>query len=170
MPNSSPMSCGNTSTSSDVKPAGTPSCRTTSRTPLQSAYLLFLERYNGVGEPLAWLYTTVKREAWALRRRASRQRECSVHGVSGNQNGDLDLTEALPSDAPDPSEEVERVELLAEQRRALARLKHDERKALWLFGLGLSYAEICGVTGWTHTKVNRCLSEGRSALKHSRSF
>ena len=28
---------------------------------LQSAYLLFLERYNGVGEPLAWLYATVAR-------------------------------------------------------------------------------------------------------------
>lgn len=36
---------------------------------LQSAYALFLDRYNGLGEPLAWLYTTVKREAWAMRRR-----------------------------------------------------------------------------------------------------
>ena len=44
---------------------------------LQSAYALFLERYNGLGEPLAWLYTTVKREAWGIRRRASRRRERS---------------------------------------------------------------------------------------------
>lgn len=41
---------------------------------LQSAYLRFVERYNGVGEPLAWLYTTVKREAWAMRRRSTRER------------------------------------------------------------------------------------------------
>ena len=48
---------------------------------------------------------------------------------------------------------------------ALADLKRDECRALWLLGLGLSYAEICEVTGWTYTKVNRCLSEGRVALR-----
>ena len=46
---------------------------------LQTAYLRFLERYKGVGEPLAWLYTTVKREAWAIRSRGSRQRERSFN-------------------------------------------------------------------------------------------
>lgn len=45
---------------------------------LQSAYAVFLERYNGLGEPLAWLHTTVKREAWATRRRGSRQKERSL--------------------------------------------------------------------------------------------
>jgi RNA polymerase sigma factor (sigma-70 family) len=128
---------------------------------LQSAYLLFLERYNGLGEPLAWLYTTVKREAWAIRRRGSRQRECTVNGV----NGELDLIEAAPTNAPDPSEQVNRHESLAERRKALQALKPDERRALWLIALGLSYAEICTATGWTHTKVNRCASEGRAALR-----
>ena len=132
---------------------------------LQSAYLLFLERYNGVGEPLAWLYTTVKREAWAIRRRGFRQRERSLNWVSDERDGDIDLTEALPSEAPGPSDLLARSESMSEQRQALTALKPDERRALWLFGFGLSYAEICRVTGWTHTKVNRCLSEGRSALR-----
>ena len=41
------------------------------------------------------------------------------------------------------------------------RLKPDERRALVLRGEGYSYAEICELNGWTHTKVNRCLTEGR---------
>ena len=134
---------------------------------LQSAYLLFLERYNGLGEPLAWLYTTVKREAWAIRRRGSRQRERSFNLETGDGDGHLDLAEALPTDAPGPSEVLERNEVLAERRMALSTLKRDERKALWLLALGLSYAEICQATGWTHTKVNRCLSEGRTALRQA---
>jgi RNA polymerase sigma factor (sigma-70 family) len=133
---------------------------------LQSAYALFFERYNGLGEPLAWLYTTVKREAWAIRRRSSRQKERSFAWEADGRNGEFDLTDALPTDAPDPAERVERDQLLAERRQALAALKPDERRALWLLGLGLSYAEICRETGWTYTKVNRCLSEGRTALRY----
>jgi RNA polymerase sigma factor (sigma-70 family) len=132
---------------------------------LQSAYALFLERYKGVGEPLAWLNTTVKREAWAIRRRGTRRRErsfsCATNGA------ELDLAEALPVDAPGPEERVWRDETLMDRRRDLAALKPDERQALWLLGLGLSYDEICEATGWTYTKVNRCLSEGRSALRRA---
>ena len=29
---------------------------------------------------------------------------------------------------------------------------------------GYSYAEICELCGWTYTKVNRCLAEGRARL------
>jgi RNA polymerase sigma factor (sigma-70 family) len=131
---------------------------------LQSAYALFLERYNGFGEPLAWLYTTVKREAWAIRRRTSRRRECSFTAQAGD-GLERDLSQVLPVEAPGPDERTSRDELLAERRQALAELKPDERQALWLLGLGFSYAEICEATGWTYTKVNRCLSEGRAALR-----
>ena len=132
---------------------------------LQSAYVLFIERYNGLGEPLAWLYTTVKREAWAVRRRGSRQKERSLTYEADGHDGEFDLSEVLPTDAPGPAERVQRSELLDERRRQLAALKRDERRALWLLALGLSYAEICEATGWTHTKVNRCLSEGRASLR-----
>jgi RNA polymerase sigma factor (sigma-70 family) len=130
---------------------------------LQSAYALFLERFRGDCEPLAWLYTTVKREVWALRRRGSRQREASAN-VPFN-GGELDLCDATPSDAPGPAAQMERNDQLAERMKALTSLKDDERRALWLIGLGLSYVEICEATGWTHTKVNRCASEGRAALR-----
>ena len=134
---------------------------------LQSAYLLFLERYNGIGEPLAWLYTTVKREAWALRRRASRQREVSPSLSASTLGGGLDMSEAFPSDAPGPAERIERDQLLQERHNALSALKPDERRALVMFGLGYSYSEIGEALGWTHTKINRCLSEGRVALRRS---
>jgi RNA polymerase sigma factor (sigma-70 family) len=132
---------------------------------LQTAYLRFVESYKGLGEPLAWLYTTVKREAWAIRRRSSRQNERSLTCEGDGHDGEFDLSDVLPTDAPGPVERIERDELLAERRRDLAALKRDERRALWLLALGLSYAEICETTGWTHTKVNRCLSEGRAALR-----
>jgi RNA polymerase sigma factor (sigma-70 family) len=130
---------------------------------LQSAYALFLERFRGDCEPLAWLYTTVKREAWALRRRGWRQREVSA--TVQLSVGELDLCDATPGDAPDPLARLERRDQLAERMQALNTLKEDERRALWLIGLGLSYVEISKATGWTHTKINRCASEGRAALR-----
>jgi DNA-directed RNA polymerase specialized sigma24 family protein len=33
---------------------------------------------------------------------------------------------------------------------------------------GYSYAEICEMCGWTYTKVNRCLAEGRAKLRDRR--
>jgi RNA polymerase sigma factor (sigma-70 family) len=133
---------------------------------LQSAYTLFLERFRGDCEPLAWLYTTIKREAWALRRRTSRQREVSLGQFQSESDGGLD-TEAFPSDAPGPPERMERKQLLQERRDAISALKPDERRALGMFGLGYSYREIADALGWTQTKINRCLSEGRAALRRS---
>ncbi len=50
-------------------------------------------------------------------------------------------------------------------RSHLAALKRDERRALSLLALGYSYSEICELTEWSYTKVNRCLAEGRAALR-----
>jgi DNA-directed RNA polymerase specialized sigma24 family protein len=36
-----------------------------------------------------------------------------------------------------------------------------------LLGLGYSYREIMQITGWTYTKVNRCIRDGRTRLRHS---
>ena len=37
-------------------------------------------------------------------------------------------------------------------------------RALWLKAQGHSYNEICALTGWSYTKVNRCLTEGRRSF------
>jgi len=132
---------------------------------LQSAYVLFIERYRGDWEPLAGLETTVKREAWALRRRVSRRRVVSLDTSNGSADSQQLWVEGLPSASLDPEQWALRSETIDERRRLLAALKADQRRALGLFGAGLSYAEICEATGWTYTKVNRSIAEGRAALR-----
>ena len=39
-----------------------------------------------------------------------------------------------------------------------------EARALRLQALGYSYREIQQLTGWTYTKVNRCLAEGKASF------
>ena len=132
---------------------------------LQSAYALFVERYRSNCDPLAWLHTTVKREAWALRREASRRRTVSLDAPSDLLNGSDPWREAMPSEGAAPDELAIRATEFEERRALLAALKPDQRRALGLLGAGLSYAEICQATGWSYTKVNRSIAEGRAELR-----
>ena len=102
----------------------------------------------------AWLRTVVKHEAMAVRR--SRQRDLAPAQY------DFDAVEASAS--PSPDEQVAGFERVARSAEALATLKPQEVKALWLRAQGNSYDEIQEETGWTRTKVNRCLYEGRRAF------
>ncbi|MEA2396562.1 MAG: hypothetical protein QOK25_118 [Thermoleophilaceae bacterium] len=105
-------------------------------------------------ELVPWLKTVVKHEAFALRRQRAR------HGVPV----DADAIEPLAGSAPGPAELAERRDRLRVGAEALRRLKPHEVRALTLKAQGLSYQEICDATGWTYTKVNRCLSEGRRSF------
>ena len=75
---------------------------------------------------------------------------------------DLDRHEA--STVPSPDERVVAFDRLAASAEAMQRLKPDELRALWLRAQGLSYEEIVEITGWSYTKVNRCITEGRRAF------
>jgi RNA polymerase sigma factor (sigma-70 family) len=102
-----------------------------------------------------WLKTVVKHEAFSLRR----QRE---------RNGVPTPSEQLPGDAgavaAAPHEQVERIERLQRGAEAMQRLKPAEVRCMLLLAEGHSYAEICAITGFSYTKVNRCLSEGRRSF------
>jgi len=50
-------------------------------------------------------------------------------------------------------------------RCALIHLTPDQRTALILLAAGFSYREIADRRGWTYTKVNRSIAEGRAALR-----
>jgi len=102
----------------------------------------------------SWLRTVVKHEAMAVRR--TRQREVGPVDV------DLDLFEAR--NAPGPEERVIGFEQVERSAEALQRLKPQEVRALWLRAQGNSYDEIQQQTGWSRTKVNRCLYEGRRSF------
>ncbi len=132
---------------------------------LSSACVLFIERYRGDCDPLAWLQTTVKREAWRMRRKASRRREVSFDAPCLGVDEGCPWVEAMPSGTPDPCEVAIRCEELREREALLAELKPDQRRGLGLLALGFSYAEICDICEWSYTKVNRSVSEGRAALR-----
>ncbi len=106
----------------------------------------------------AWMHTVTKREAMAVRR--SRERLlagwCPVE-----RDGEAYGLDSLPGERPGPAERAERRERVARSSEALAALKPQERRALILKAEGYSYAEIQELCGWTYTKVNRCMAEGR---------
>ena len=106
---------------------------------------------------LAWMSVVTRHEALAVAREARRV-------PLGAADGGLDA-ERLAGTAPDPSVAIEGRERVAAAAAALARLKRQERRALALQAAGCSYAEIQAITGWTYTKVNRCIAEGRAALR-----
>lgn len=122
----------------------------------QRAMEIFLRHAHGLDRETAasWLRRVVKHEALAVRRNRLQ--------LVGEQEVDPDRQEARHLAGPDEhAEGAEEIERAAE---ALQRLKPDEVRALWLQVLGRSYEQIAAETGWSRTKVNRCLAEGRKTF------
>ena len=118
------------------------------------------------GRLLPWARTVVRNEALAIRR--SRERILARPAPDRDGDGgerDRDWIADLPSGSEGPSELVVRRERVERGREALALLKPQELKALTQLAHGYSYAEIGAINGWTRTKVNRCLAEGRARLR-----
>jgi RNA polymerase sigma factor (sigma-70 family) len=105
-------------------------------------------------ELVPWLKTVVKHEAFALRRQRERLTPVTGDGEPVERGTAPSVTH----------EQAERYERLSQSAEALSRLKPQEIRCLVLRAQGLSYREICNATGFTYTKVNRCLTEGRQAL------
>lgn len=113
-------------------------------------------------ELIRWTQTVTKHEALAVRQ--SRERLLGPRPPASR--GDVpDPLASLPSSSDGPEEQVERREEMARSREALQALKPAELRALGLLAEGYSYAEICAITGFSHTKVNRVLAEGRSRFR-----
>ncbi len=130
---------------------------------LQDAFISFIEHFDPKSDspPLAWLTLTLKRRCWALyrlQRRGWQQRS----ERDGKRCSDAELL-AGPSQRPDDL--LDLAEEVVVIRSQLASLKPAERRALSLLALGYSYREIGQITGFSYTKTNRCLSEGRAALR-----
>jgi RNA polymerase sigma factor (sigma-70 family) len=113
-------------------------------------------------ELIRWTQTVVKHEALAVRR----ERERILGRPSGAGDPESgDWVALLPSEADGPVERAERRETVARSREALQALKPPELRALALLAEGYSYAEIGEMTGWSKTKVNRSLAEGRERFR-----
>ena len=105
-------------------------------------------------ELIPWLKTVVKHEAFALRRQRERHSPVTDDGELRDR----------PAIAGVTHEQAERLERLRQGAEALGHLKPHEIRALVLKAEGFSYREICAMTGWSYTKVNRLLTEGRRAF------
>ncbi len=101
-----------------------------------------------------WLFTVVKREAGAVRRARST--------LVASEDVDFDRLEARWDASPE--DRALAADAVSRSAEALRSLKPQEVRALWLRADGRSYAQIQEATGWSYTKVNRCLTEGRRAF------
>jgi RNA polymerase sigma factor (sigma-70 family) len=114
-------------------------------------------------ELIRWTQTVTKHEALAVRR--SRERLLGQPPRETTDGVLLDPLALIPASGDGPAEQVERHEEIARSREALRTLKPAELRALGLLAEGYSYAEIGEMTGFSQTKVNRVLAEGRSRFR-----
>ena len=112
---------------------------------------------------IRWMQTVTKHEALAVRRH--RERMLTSPSPHSDAPEDQDWVQLIPSQSDGPADQVERRERVARSREALATLKPQELRALTLLAEGYSYREIGELTGWTRTKINRCLAEGRQRFR-----
>jgi len=133
---------------------------------LSDACLAFLRNYNGPpgDDALNWMKALTKYSAWAISRRA-RSRESKESLLPLDRETGEALDREIPDQRDDPADLYERIEETVEIGEMFRELKPDERTALLLLGLGHSYEEIAEMRGWTLTKVNRCLAEGRERMR-----
>jgi len=119
----------------------------------QRALEIYLRRFETVDVATegAWMRVVVKHEAMAIRK----ARAASVDA----QDTDFDANEA--PGLREVADAVAGEERVGRSVEALKALKPDEARALLLKAEGLSYDEIGRRFGWSYTKVNRSIAEGR---------
>ena len=132
---------------------------------LQDTFANFIQSFDPYGEApaLPWLTLALKRRCW--RARETGRLDQRVFSLPASRHEE---PSGLIERRPDESEAL--ADRQAERdvaRRRLARLKPDERTAIVHHAAGYDYAEIGGRFGWSHTKVNRSLYEGRVALREA---
>lgn len=111
-------------------------------------------------ELIRWTQTVTKHEALAVR-----QAREKLLGYQRAREGAEDPMALIPAAGDGPDEQVERREDIARSREALQALKPAELRALGLLAEGYSYVEIGERTGWSQTKINRLLAEGRAHFR-----
>jgi DNA-directed RNA polymerase specialized sigma24 family protein len=114
-----------------------------------------LVRYADVVDPDSptafwWLVTVAVREGWMQVRDATA------------------TYDDVPVEAPSPGIDTADLVIARDELALLSQIKESERTALTLFALGLTYQDIMAATGWTYTKVNRAITEGRAAVRRLR--
>jgi RNA polymerase sigma factor (sigma-70 family) len=119
----------------------------------QRALEIFVRRLDAVdpATELAWMKVVVRHEALAIRR--TRSESVAAEPV--------DFDAVVPAPERTVEDQIAAGERVRRSAEALRALKPDEAQALMMKAHGLSYEEIGKRNGWTYTKVNRAITEGR---------
>jgi len=119
----------------------------------QRAVEIYLRRMETIDPATegAWMKVVVRHEAMAVRRGRA-------ESVSGEE---VDFDALLDEDARALDDKLASVERSARSAEVLRQLKPDEATALLLKAEGHTYGEIGERFGWSYTKVNRAITEGR---------
>jgi RNA polymerase sigma factor (sigma-70 family) len=130
---------------------------------LHDTFAGFIQSFDPRGEApaLPWITVALKRRCWRLRESAHLDRRVAALPESRHEE-----PSGLIERRPEASEVLaDRQADRDEARARLATLKPDERTAIVHHAAGFDYAEIGRRFGWSLTKTNRCLYEGRVALR-----
>jgi RNA polymerase sigma factor (sigma-70 family) len=115
------------------------------------------------GDLIRWTQTVTKHEALAVRQ--GREKLLGGRPPQGSYGAAPDPVAQIPATGEGPDERAERSEAIARSREAMRSLKPAELRALSLLAEGYSYAEIGELTGFSQTKINRVLAEGRNRFR-----
>jgi DNA-directed RNA polymerase specialized sigma24 family protein len=130
----------------------------------QTAWTALLRSQPERRSLFAWLRVVAIREAW--RQSARARTETPAGGFHTPYACELALGEhpEPPADTRDVAEQVAARIEHTQRLRDLATIKPNDRRTLYLHGLGYRYREIMRLTGASYTAVNRRITEGRRAL------
>jgi RNA polymerase sigma factor (sigma-70 family) len=120
----------------------------------QRAFEIYLRKLDTVDPATegAWLRVVVKHEAMAIRNGR----------LESVDRDEVDLDTSVSAGLREVDDTVASGERVERSVEALRALKPDEARALLLKAEGLSYQEIGRHFGWSYTKVNRSITEGRA--------
>jgi len=133
---------------------------------IEDACIAFLRYFRPEPEvnAVGWMMTTVKHAALAITDR-NRLRRRHDAAPDGPERRDDWWESSVRDPGASPEEQVEAREWVTTRADLLGELKPDERTALSLVAFGFTYLEIGARQGWSQTKVNRCVAEGRGRLR-----
>jgi DNA-directed RNA polymerase specialized sigma24 family protein len=112
----------------------------------------------------AWLITVAVHEAWRLQERCAHETPAGpfARGSTVEDGHAPEPVDAFRVDVE--TQAVDRAQH-SDDLAAFLTLRPRERQTLYLQAVGYRYAEICEMTGFTYTAVNRYITEGRRALR-----
>ena len=131
----------------------------------QTAWTIMLRSQPRRATWFAWLRVVAIHEAWQQCGRSRHEMPVGAFiSPSAREIGAYEHPEP-PADIRDvPDQVAERIQH-AQRLADLATIKPNDRRTLYLKGLGYRYTEIMQITGASYTSVNRRITEGRRALR-----